>query len=151
MFLPVKFVHPVRTERWRAVTLPMALLWVYFAGWAAWVEFSPAVIGNKLMGTSPLDYTDFTPLNILAREYVVFAVRADSPIKTLQDLTARLKHPDLKSVVVAGALDQAAREAKGATADYTLDQISFDPVIANPSKLICIGVNLYNWFKILLA
>ena len=28
----------------------------------------PAVIGNKLMGTSPLGYTDFTPLNILARE-----------------------------------------------------------------------------------
>src|SRR5688572_18855294 len=42
--------------------------------------FSPAVIGNKLMGTSQLDYTDFTPLNILAREYVVFAVKADSPV-----------------------------------------------------------------------
>ncbi|MBP1806139.1 CDP-alcohol phosphatidyltransferase family protein [Rubellimicrobium aerolatum] len=41
MFLPVKFVHPVRTERWRAVTLPMALLWVVFAGWAAWVDFHP--------------------------------------------------------------------------------------------------------------
>ncbi len=41
MFLPVKFVHPVRTERWRAVTLPMALLWVIFAGWAAWVDFHP--------------------------------------------------------------------------------------------------------------
>ncbi|HYC44697.1 MAG TPA: tripartite tricarboxylate transporter substrate binding protein [Burkholderiales bacterium] len=53
--------------------------------------FSPAVIGNKLMGTSQLDYTDFTPLNILAREYVVFAVKADSPVKSLQDLTARLK------------------------------------------------------------
>ena len=41
MFLPVKFVHPVRTERWRAVTLPVALLWVIFAGWAAWVNFDP--------------------------------------------------------------------------------------------------------------
>jgi phosphatidylcholine synthase len=41
MFLPVKFVHPVRTERWRAVTLPVALLWVVFAGWAAWVDFDP--------------------------------------------------------------------------------------------------------------
>ena len=39
MFLPVKFVHPVRTRRWKAVTLPMALAWVVFAGWAAWVEF----------------------------------------------------------------------------------------------------------------
>src|SRR6056297_2953621 len=41
MFLPLKFVHPVRTERWRSVTLPMALGWTFFAGWAAWVDFYP--------------------------------------------------------------------------------------------------------------
>ncbi|MEP1587488.1 MAG: CDP-alcohol phosphatidyltransferase family protein [Tateyamaria sp.] len=41
MFLPLKFVHPVRTERWRGVTLPMALAWTFFAGWAAWVDFHP--------------------------------------------------------------------------------------------------------------
>ena len=41
MFLPVKFVHPVRTERWRVVTLPVALLWVIFAAWAAIVDFHP--------------------------------------------------------------------------------------------------------------
>jgi putative tricarboxylic transport membrane protein len=52
---------------------------------------SPALIGNKLMGTSPLTYTHFTPLNIVAREFVVLAVKADSPIKTLADLTARMK------------------------------------------------------------
>lgn len=41
MFVPIKFVHPVRTERWRIVTLPMALAWTGFAGWAAWVDFHP--------------------------------------------------------------------------------------------------------------
>lgn len=41
MFLPLKFVHPVRTERWRAITLPMALAWTFFAAWAAWVDFHP--------------------------------------------------------------------------------------------------------------
>lgn len=41
MFLPLKFVHPVRTVRWRTVTLPMALAWTFFAGWAAWVNFDP--------------------------------------------------------------------------------------------------------------
>ena len=41
MFAPLKFVHPVRTERWRMVTLPMALGWTFFAGWAAWVDFHP--------------------------------------------------------------------------------------------------------------
>ena len=41
MFVPLKFVHPVRTERWRGLTLPMALSWTFFAGWAAWVDFHP--------------------------------------------------------------------------------------------------------------
>jgi phosphatidylcholine synthase len=39
MFLPLKFVHPVRTERWRVVTLPVAIAWTFFAGWAAWFSF----------------------------------------------------------------------------------------------------------------
>ena len=39
MFLPLKFVHPIRTERWRLVSLPMAGAWTIFAAWAAWVDF----------------------------------------------------------------------------------------------------------------
>ncbi len=42
MFTNFKFVHPVRTRRWRPVSLTMALLWVFFAAWAAVVDFSPA-------------------------------------------------------------------------------------------------------------
>lgn len=41
MFTNLKFIHPVRTERWRAISLPMTLAWVGFAGWAAWVDFHP--------------------------------------------------------------------------------------------------------------
>ncbi len=41
MFTNLKFIHPVRTERWRSVSLPIALAWVVFAGWAAWVDFHP--------------------------------------------------------------------------------------------------------------
>ena len=40
MFLPLKFVHPVRTNRWRFISLPITLLWIAFAGWSAWVDFS---------------------------------------------------------------------------------------------------------------
>lgn len=57
------------------------------------------------------------------------------------DLTDRLKHADLKAVIVARALEQTAREARGSRPDYTLEQITFEPVIGEPSKLICIGVN----------
>jgi len=46
MFLPIKFVHPVRTERWRSITLPMAMAWTVFAGWAAWVNFDPASLAH---------------------------------------------------------------------------------------------------------
>ena len=31
MFLPLKFIHPVRTERWRHASLPITLLWISFA------------------------------------------------------------------------------------------------------------------------
>ncbi|WP_407495216.1 CDP-alcohol phosphatidyltransferase family protein [Pseudooceanicola sp. MF1-13] len=40
MFLSVRFVHPVRTKRWRWVTLPMAMLWVICAAASAWVNFA---------------------------------------------------------------------------------------------------------------
>ncbi len=41
MLLPIKFVHPFRTERWRMITLPVAFAWTFFGGWAAWVDFDP--------------------------------------------------------------------------------------------------------------
>lgn len=41
MFLNLKFIHPVRTKRWRALSLPIAIAWTGFAGWAAWVNFDP--------------------------------------------------------------------------------------------------------------
>jgi phosphatidylcholine synthase len=40
MFTPLKFIHPVRTERWRTASLPIAIAWTGFAGWAAWVDFN---------------------------------------------------------------------------------------------------------------
>jgi phosphatidylcholine synthase len=46
MFTNLKFVHPVRTERWRRVTLPVALAWVAFAGRAAWVDFAEGEIAH---------------------------------------------------------------------------------------------------------
>ncbi|MDO8883058.1 MAG: CDP-alcohol phosphatidyltransferase family protein [Pseudotabrizicola sp.] len=42
MFCNLKFIHPTRTKRWRNISLPVSLLWVVFAGWAAFVDFHPA-------------------------------------------------------------------------------------------------------------
>ncbi len=40
MFLPLKFVHPVRTARWRKLTLPATSLWVVLAGLAVATDFN---------------------------------------------------------------------------------------------------------------
>jgi len=42
MFLPVKFIHPVRTRRWRRLSLPVAMLWTGLAALAAVNGFTSA-------------------------------------------------------------------------------------------------------------
>ena len=39
MFLPIRFVHPVRTARWRPLTLAVTAVWVVLAVAASWGEF----------------------------------------------------------------------------------------------------------------
>lgn len=52
-FTWLKFIHPVRTERWRRVNLPICLLWVVLAGWSAWERFDPPqVVKFGLLATS---------------------------------------------------------------------------------------------------
>lgn len=46
---------------------------------------------NQLAGVTPHRYTDLTPLALLLVDYTVVTVRQDSPIKSMRDLTARLK------------------------------------------------------------
>ncbi len=53
MFTPLKFIHPVRTERWRVVSLPVSFLWTGLAGWAAWTNFDqPHLVTWALILTS---------------------------------------------------------------------------------------------------
>ena len=52
---------------------------------------SPTMLTNHITGRSPLNYTDVTPLAQLGSEFVVFSVRAESPIRTAKDLAERLK------------------------------------------------------------
>ena len=64
--------------------------------------FSPTMLTNQILGTSKLGYQDLTPLAILLREYIIFAVNADSPLKSAQDLVKRLRK-DASSVSFAFA------------------------------------------------
>jgi len=52
-FLPIRFIHPVRTVQWRKATLPVCCAWVAFAGWAAFTHFEqPRLCTLGLLGTS---------------------------------------------------------------------------------------------------
>lgn len=57
------------------------------------------------------------------------------------DLGKKLKYPDLRSLIEAGALDEAAAAAKGAKADAKLTDVTFLPLLPNPGKIICVGLN----------
>jgi 2-keto-4-pentenoate hydratase/2-oxohepta-3-ene-1,7-dioic acid hydratase in catechol pathway len=60
------------------------------------------------------------------------------------DLTRRLgrKYPDLRALLAGGALAQAAKIAKSAKkADLRLSKVAFLPVIPNPGKILCVGLN----------
>lgn len=50
MFLPLRFVHPVRTARWRALSLPVAVLWSVLVFWAAWHEFDAGLAASWALG-----------------------------------------------------------------------------------------------------
>jgi putative tricarboxylic transport membrane protein len=105
--------------------------WAYLnqhAGDAHYIAtFSPTLLANRIMGTTYLNYTDFTPLNILAREYVVFGVRAESPIATLKDLTEQLrKDPTSVSFAFAAARGNHNHIVLG----MYLKSIGVDPKVA---------------------
>lgn len=59
------------------------------------------------------------------------------------DIGRRLgsKYRDLKAVLAAGALDEIGRAAAGQKTDAALAEITYLPVIANPDKLLMVGLN----------
>lgn len=61
---------------------------------------SAVLLTNHIVGRSTFSYTDFTPIALLNSEYVVLAVKSDSPLRSVKDLTARLKQ-DVSAVSIA--------------------------------------------------
>ncbi len=85
------------------------IAWNYInqhAGDGHYVSIAPyTLLTNKIVGISPLTWSDFTPISLLFNEYMTVSVRADSPIKTGAELVARLKKdPGSLSIAVASTL-----------------------------------------------
>lgn len=65
---------------------------------------SATILTNHINGRLKLTYTDFTPLGVLLTEYIAFAVRPDSPIKSGKELIeAFRKNPSSISVALGSA------------------------------------------------
>ena len=65
------------------------------------------------------------------------AVSGDGII-TLNDKTGQ---PDLRTALAAGAMDAMHKAAKDSRPDRKLADVRFLPVIPNPNKILCAGVN----------
>ncbi|MEM9234054.1 MAG: fumarylacetoacetate hydrolase family protein [Pseudomonadota bacterium] len=69
-----------------------------------------------------------------------FGVLVDDGIIDAKPLLGH-RYSDLKSVLEDAALEQLRERAKDQSPDYTIDEISFLPVVPNPNKIICVGLN----------
>lgn len=57
------------------------------------------------------------------------------------DLTDRLGAATLRDLLANGGLSRVADTAAGAKADFPLEDLQLAPVIPNPDKIICVGLN----------
>jgi len=94
---------------------------------------SSTILTNHINGRLKVTYTDFTPLAVMVTEYIVIAVRPDSPIKNGNDLLAALKKdPQSLSIGLSSARGgthhlAVAMPAKSAGVDFkNLKLVSFN-------------------------
>jgi len=57
------------------------------------------------------------------------------------DLKTRLPHADFVAFIAAGAQEQAQKLLDREEGDYDYDALTLLPVVPNPGKIVCIGIN----------
>jgi 2-keto-4-pentenoate hydratase/2-oxohepta-3-ene-1,7-dioic acid hydratase in catechol pathway len=67
-----------------------------------------------------------------------FGATRDDGVVTLND---KIGQPNLRAALAAGALDEMRKAAKDAAPDRKLDEMRFLPVIPQPGKILCAGIN----------
>lgn len=112
----------------KAMSVPVAVLnkpgaggavaWAYMAPKAGDAHFlqvtSYNLVTNHITGRSTQTYTDFTPISLLISEYIGFAVKADSPYKTLAEVAKALReNPDAVTFGTSSAAGGANHIATG--------------------------------------
>ena len=89
-----------------------------FRGNAHYMHLASAVfLTAHIVGRTTTSYTDVTPLALLQSEYVVMAVKSDSPLKSASDVVARLRQdPGALSISVGTSFGGANHSAIAAVA-----------------------------------
>jgi 2-keto-4-pentenoate hydratase/2-oxohepta-3-ene-1,7-dioic acid hydratase in catechol pathway len=67
-----------------------------------------------------------------------FGAQRDDGVVTLND---KIAQPSLRAALAAGATEKMRDIAQRSTPDRTLDEIKFLPVIPQPGKILCAGIN----------
>src|SRR5690242_11739102 len=67
-----------------------------------------------------------------------FGAQRDDGVVTLND---KIAQPSLRAALAAGAMEKMRDIAQRSTPDRTLDEIKFLPVIPQPGKILCAGIN----------
>jgi 2-keto-4-pentenoate hydratase/2-oxohepta-3-ene-1,7-dioic acid hydratase in catechol pathway len=69
-----------------------------------------------------------------------FGVVVGDGVVTMNDRLGG-RYATLRDVIAAGALDEMRRAAQGAQPDQKLASLQYLPVIPNPQKIMCVGIN----------
>jgi 2-keto-4-pentenoate hydratase/2-oxohepta-3-ene-1,7-dioic acid hydratase in catechol pathway len=66
----------------------------------------------------------------------VFGLVSGNGVATIEG-----RYATLKDLIASRAMDEVRKKAAGATPDLDLRGLRFLPVIANPNKILCVGIN----------
>jgi 2-keto-4-pentenoate hydratase/2-oxohepta-3-ene-1,7-dioic acid hydratase in catechol pathway len=77
-------------------------------------------------------------LSFVADGKELFGAVSGDGVVTLND---KIGQPNLRAALAAGALDAMCKAAKDAKPDRKLSEVKFLPVIPQPGKILCAGIN----------
>lgn len=92
--------------------------------------FGAITVGSITMNKSPVQLSSFRPLARLTAEHLVLAVKADSPLQTLDDFVKALKSDTGATAVgggSAGGVDHIALALLAQQADIPVDGLNYIP------------------------
>jgi 2-keto-4-pentenoate hydratase/2-oxohepta-3-ene-1,7-dioic acid hydratase in catechol pathway len=88
---------------------------------------------HKTTGGDPMKLLSFA-----AGDKDYFGVAVTDGVITMND---KVGQPSLRAALAAGAMDAMRQAAKNSKPDRKLGEIKFLPVIPNPNKILCAGIN----------